>query len=365
MPNQQRISDVLQGNQITDLRKQKLAHLSSGEKQKIAMSAVQVHDPDSYVLDEPSANLDDASCLILARALNALKQQGKTILIADHRIYYLLDIVDRIIYMDNGAIANQWIQREFKQLDPDYLSLIGIRSSAAITLKDVVAASSQPENSGNKRSESDVLQLHHLAVGHGLRKEPLLQGINLSIKKGEVVVLTGKNGIGKTMFAQTLCGLQKEKSGNITFNDQVLSKKKRVQKFWFVLQDADYQLFSDSVMHELLLGLDNTQANRALAAKLLQELGLEQVKDQHPVFLSGGQKQRVNFAVGLMRQPEYLILDEPTFGLDARNMKRMQKLIKEYSDRGIRFIIISHDFEFALRLGCPTIHMDAYRVKKT
>lgn len=135
MPNQQRISDVLQGNQITDLRKQKLAHLSSGEKQKIAMSAVQVHDPDIYVLDEPSANLDDASCLILARALNALKQQGKTILIADHRIYYLLDIVDRIIYMDNGAIANQWIQREFKQLDPDYLSLIGIRSSAAITLR--------------------------------------------------------------------------------------------------------------------------------------------------------------------------------------------------------------------------------------
>ena len=292
MPNQQRISDVLQGNQITNLRNQKLAHLSSGEKQKIAMSAVQVHDPDIYVLDEPSANLDDASCLILARALNALKQQGKTILIADHRIYYLLDIVDRIIYMDNGAIANQWIQREFKQLDPDYLSLIGIRSSAAITLKDVAAASSQPENSGNKRSESDVLQLHHLAVGHGLRKEPLLQGINLSIKKGEVIVLTDKNGIGKTTFAQTLCGLQKEKSGNITFNDQVLSKKKRVQKFWFVLQDADYQLFSDSVMHELLLGLDNTQANRALAAKLLQELGLEQLKDQHPVFFIGGPKAK-------------------------------------------------------------------------
>lgn len=73
---------------------------------------------------------------------------------------------------------------------------------------------------------------------------------------------------------------------------QVLSKKKRVQNFWFVLQDADYQLFSDSVMNELLLGLDNTQANRALAAKLLQELGLEQVKDQHPTSLSGGPKAK-------------------------------------------------------------------------
>jgi energy-coupling factor transport system ATP-binding protein len=138
--------------------------------------------------------------------------------------------------------------------------------------------------------------------------------------------------------------------------------KNRQKKFWFVLQDADYQLFSDSVWNELLLGVEKTPATIARAEKLMKELGLESLKMRHPASLSGGQKQRLTFAVGLMRQPEYLILDEPTSGLDARNMQRMQHLIKEeYSIQGITFII-SHDFEFISKIKSRVIDINQYRL---
>jgi energy-coupling factor transport system ATP-binding protein len=138
--------------------------------------------------------------------------------------------------------------------------------------------------------------------------------------------------------------------------------KNRQKKFWFVLQDADYQLFSDSVWNELLLGVEKTPATIARAEKLMKELGLESLKKRHPASLSGGQKQRLTFAVGLMRQPEYLILDEPTSGLDARNMQRMQHLIKEeYSIQGITFII-SHDFEFISKIKSRVIDINQYRL---
>jgi energy-coupling factor transport system ATP-binding protein len=94
----------------------------------------------------------------------------------------------------------------------------------------------------------------------------------------------------------------------------------------------------------------------------MKELGLESLKKRHPASLSGGQKQRLTFAVGLMRQPEYLILDEPTSGLDARNMQRMQHLIKEeYSIQGITFII-SHDFEFISKIKSRVIDINQYRL---
>lgn len=348
-----RIETVLNANHIPHLRSRKLENLSSGEKQKVAMNAVQVHNPDIYVLDEPSANLDNESCFILAELLKDLKRQGKTILVADHRIYYLMDVLDRIIYMDDGEIINNWNIRDFQKLSQDYLNSLGIRNSHMITLGEVL----NRENGIDKKRSSETLELKNLSVGFGRLSKPLLSNLNLCIAKGEIVVLTGKNGIGKTTLARTLCGVLKEKSGTIEINKQVLSMKNRRSKFWFVLQDSDYQLFSDSVISELLLGSNPTEENIKRAEKILRDLGLDSLREQHPASLSGGQKQRLTFGVGLMRQPEYLILDEPTSGLDARNMQRMQKMIHEYAEKGISFIIISHDFEFVLKMNTKTIHI--------
>lgn len=345
-----RMDQVLQHNQMDYLKQRKLAQLSSGEKQKVAMAAVEVHSPEIFVLDEPSANLDNQGNGQLAVTVKQLKQAGKTVVIADHRIHYLMDVVDRVIYMANGEILTQWTIETFRQLSKETLSSFDIREKQSICLTELLRE--------EKNTDSAFLELKELTIGYHPMGPSLIKNLNLHLDKGEIVLITGQNGLGKTTLARTLCGLNKEKAGIITVNGQQQSMKKRREKCWFVLQDADYQLFSDSVLNELFLGTKKTEENLAKAEQLLKELNLWRFKEQHPATLSGGQKQRLVFAVGLMREPELLILDEPTSGLDVGNMRRVQRMIANYAKKGITFVIITHDFEFAKGFGRSTIQLE-------
>lgn len=345
----QRIEAVLKQNQIDYLKKRKLAQLSSGEKQKVAMGAVEVHSPEIFVLDEPSANLDNQGTAQLAATVKQLKQAGKTILIADHRIHYLMEVVDRVVYLAKGEVKAQWTIDEFRQLSKTALHSFDIREKQEVYISELL----REEN-----REPAFLALQNLTIGYHRLAPSLIKDLNLTLAKGEIVLITGENGLGKTTLARTLCGLNKEQAGSISINGQLQTAKKRREKCWFVLQDADYQLFSDSVLNELLLGTKKTEENLVKAERLLKELNLWKLKDQHPATLSGGQKQRLVFAVGLMREPELLILDEPTSGLDAGNMRRVQRMIVDYANKGITFVIITHDLEFAKGFGRRTIQLE-------
>lgn len=351
-----RIEEVLQVNQMEGLKKRKLAQLSSGEKQKVAMAAVEVHSPEIFVLDEPSANLDNQGNTQLARTLKQLKQAGKTIVVADHRIHYLMEVVDRIVYMSKGEIAAQWSIDEFRCLSQTTLQSFDIREKQEVCVSNLLREE-KPKN------EAAFIAVNDLSVGYHRLAPSLIEKLNLHLTKGEIVLITGENGLGKTTLARTLCGLNKEQNGTICMNGQPLSVKERREKCWFVLQDADYQLFSDSVLNELLLGTKKLETDVVKAERLLQELGLLQYKDQHPATLSGGQKQRLVFAVGLMREPELLILDEPTSGLDAGNMRRVQQLITDSASKGITFVIITHDFEFTKGFEQSTFQLGTAGVK--
>lgn len=345
----QRIEAVLKQNQIDYLKKRKLAQLSSGEKQKVAMGAVEVHSPEIFVLDEPSANLDNQGNAQLAATVKQLKQAGKTILIADHRIHYLMEVVDRVVYLAKGEVKAQWTIDEFRQLSKTELHSFDIREKQEVYTSELLREENQ---------EPAFLALQNLTIGYHRLAPSLIKDLNLTLAKGEIVLITGENGLGKTTLARTLCGLNKEQAGSISINGQMQTAKKRRGKCWFVLQDADYQLFSDSVLNELLLGTKKTEENLVKAERLLKELNLWKFKDQHPATLSGGQKQRLVFAVGLMREPELLILDEPTSGLDAGNMRRVQRMIVDYANKGITFVIITHDLEFAKGFGRRTIQLE-------
>ncbi|AMP19889.1 hypothetical protein AZF37_00685 [endosymbiont 'TC1' of Trimyema compressum] len=122
-------------------------------------------------------------------------------------------------------------------------------------------------------------------------------------------------------------------------------KRKRLSKLWYILQDSDYQLFSDSVYNELLMGTKITADKKAKAENLLKSLDLWELKDQHPFSLSGGQKQSLTFAVGYMSDADILILDEPTSGLDSKNLLRVADLINQLSKDGIAVIVITRDYE--------------------
>lgn len=126
---------------------------------------------------------------------------------------------------------------------------------------------------------------------------------------------------------------------------------------WFVMQESDYQLFSDSVFNELMISIEKTEENIFRAENLLKELGLWRFREQHPASLSGGQKQRLAFAVGLMNEPEFLILDEPTSGLDGANLHRVVELIRAISKRGVTVIIITHDHELIFGVCQHVLYM--------
>lgn len=131
----------------------------------------------------------------------------------------------------------------------------------------------------------------------------------------------------------------------IRINGQPCKPNQRLRKMWFVMQDSDYQLFSDSVLNELLMTHEDEPGAAGRAERLLKELDLWEYREHHPASLSGGQKQRLTFAVGLMNRPDMIILDEPTSGLDGRNMRRVVKLIWEMAESGVTVLVITHDYE--------------------
>lgn len=331
-----RVDRLAAESQLTALLKQEVHRLSSGEKQKVAVSSACLADPELFVMDEPSANLDMAATRQLADRLAALKRSGKTILIAEHRLYYLLPLADRIVYMQDGEIQAEWTPAQLTALAPEEWRRLGLRSP-------VVRAPSVPALGGTRAQER--LALERAAIAPGRLKRAVLEEIHFSVGRGEIVAIVGPNGAGKTTLAKTICGLLKERAGTFAMDEKPLKAKDRLRRTWFVLQDSDYQLFSDSVLNELLLTHEREEDAAERAESLLRELDLWAFRDRHPASLSGGQKQRLTFAVGLMNRPELLVLDEPTSGLDGRNMHRVVKLIRRMADTGVTILVITHDYE--------------------
>jgi energy-coupling factor transport system ATP-binding protein len=202
-------------------------------------------------------------------------------------------------------------------------------------------------------SREDIhFQSHDVALAFGERA--VLNGVTAQASRGEVVGLIGRNGSGKTTFARVATGLLKQRTGRIRHAYRIVSAKQRIKASFFVLQDADYQLYTESVIEELMLGLPDSAATRRQAMETLTRFGIDRLAERHPQSLSGGQKQRLTIAVAAMRRADVLFLDEPTSGLDATNLQRVGEEIRLLADQGQVVFVISHDYELLVQC-CPRI----------
>lgn len=308
--------------------------LSGGEKQKIAFITACMLQPKLLVLDEPTSNLDYSAIQELHNMIAQKKSEGTTIVIAEHRLAWLADIADQFCYFAEGNLLKQWNVEEFKKLPIEQMQEMGLRPLDIEPYRKMAM-----EKTGVKMvGDMPVVSAKNLSVGYG--KDSLVYEIEeFSISKGEIVGLMGHNGVGKSTFAKTLCGLMKPLSGVI----EPKKEKERLKKSFMVMQDVNYQLFSDSVRDEVLLGAGKPE----LCDEVLEALGLTELANRHPMSLSGGQKQRVAIASALLSGKELIVLDEPTSGLDYYHMKQVAQLLEYLKEQGAAVLVITHDEELA------------------
>jgi ABC transporter, ATP-binding protein len=327
---QKRLSDLLNLFPIANLLNRNIFELSGGERQILSIATAYISGVQCVLLDEPSANLDSKYIKIVAKMLAILKKRGVTLLLAEHRLYYLMDVADRVLVVANGTISQEYSISKFKQLSEKQLYAMGLRTRQEVQLKPF-----SPMTSG----EFYIKSLYKKLINH-----QILKIRDLSLKKGNIYGVVGLNGSGKTSLIKALLGVDKKCQVAIYLDDKLLSTRQRIKLSSWVMQDVNNQLFTDSVMAEIKLGIGNISVDKI--NQVIKKLKLSSLLDRHPLSLSVGQKQRVAIASTILSQKTLLYFDEPTSGMDYLNMIAISKLLRDSSTNNNIILIVSHDVEF-------------------
>ncbi len=352
---EERLDRTVEELHISRLLGKNLFEMSSGEKQIIAFACAYASDPDVLVLDEPSSNLDLEAIEIIKNIIIKMKNQGKTIIITEHRFSYLYGVIDYAVYLNHGKIKNYYTAHQFFALSEKERKQLGLRQLIPYTQVTVKS------DHIHKRILTHSLELNNIEII--LDRKPILQNISFSLHSGDIAAIVGVNGVGKTTLCRSICGFIDHTRGDILFDGKILKKKQRLKKSYIVMQDINCQLFADNVLGECLLG--NPLVTEEQVLEILEQLELTDYRDVHPQCLSGGQKQRLVIAGAILAGKDILILDEPTSGLDYESMMKVSKLLKDLSDQGKIILIITHDMEFIEAACNRCIHLTSQGVNKS
>ena len=339
-----RIDRTVAHFRMASLMDRNIFHLSDGEKQKIACASINVSEPKIILLDEPSANLDYTATLMLRELILRWKAEGKTIIAAEHRIAYLWDIIDRAVVLRDGEIVGEFTGSGKEELTQNQLTQMGLRTT-------VMESPAEMQMDSFREGDRPItLRNFHFAY-HGEKKNivdiPILQ-----IAAGQITAIVGANGAGKTSFLNCLCGLEKRCKGTLEYEGKLYDSKSRKKLCFMVMQDTGNQLFTESVLDEVLISLKKGTANeKETAMEIIRNLDLADFADRHPQSLSGGQKQRLAIACALASGRELLLLDEPTSGLDYAHMKETAALLEKLRSMGTTILVVTHDSEL-IRACC-------------
>ena len=331
--------------ELEELLNRNLFELSGGERQKIAFGAAAIQEPKIIVLDEPTGSLDEEAISVIAKMIRQLKAKGITVIVAEHRLEYLNGIADRYCFFEDGKLNTIFNKETFLALDNEQLHQKGLRSTDLTPYKNEV----------QKRMESFDFNTGTLLTGEklaiGYKNQKILREIpSFSIDKPMIVGIMGANGTGKTTFIKSLAGLIKFKYGQVCWQGKAQTPKQMLKRCFLVMQDVHYQLFSENVKNEILLGAKNPEKYD----EVVDLLGLRELEGRHPVSLSGGEQQRVMIAAAICSGKDILIFDEPTSGLDYTNMENVTKLMQQLKAMGKIIFVITHDQELA-SMSCDKI----------
>ena len=343
-----RIERTVNDFSLKELMDRNIFELSGGEKQQIACGSVYATDPEVYIFDEPSSNMDAKAIDRFKKILTKLKNQGKTIVVSEHRLYYLTELADKYLYFEKGELKNTFLRDEFLKMQKEELFALGLRHT---NLENIAVESDYVAT-----NEDNVITFENIICTKNDKN--VLDMKSFSVNTNDIVAVIGENGSGKTTFSEVASGLIKNK-GDITLQGEKIKGKKLTQKSYIVMQDVNRQLFCATVKEELSLGIKNRDEN---FDKIMQKMLIKEFEERHPGSLSGGQKQRVAICSAIAAKKEIMFYDEPTSGLDYEGMNNFCEVVKENRNEHLVTMIITHDLE--LVLGCCTrvLHLEKGRV---
>ncbi|MDO4717367.1 MAG: ATP-binding cassette domain-containing protein [Propionibacteriaceae bacterium] len=331
-----RIVEAAERVGIGDLLDRRISTLSSGEKQKVAIATTMTNRPAVLLFDEPSANLDTEGLAMLTRVIAHLKGAGITVIVADHRLSYLAEVMDRCVVLERGRIVDDLTAAELQDRPDMWFRDRGLRD---LVVNGLIVGAKLP-------TSSDAL-VRIANTGFSYPFGPNVWNIDdLGLPAGRIIGLSGANGSGKTTLLKLLVGLLRARGEKVSLNGYRWTSRARRRDCALVTQDVDYQLMGESILGEMLIG-SRGERDEERARELLERFGLLDFAQRHPLTLSGGQKQRLAIALACMKDAKVICLDEPTSGLDAHNMRLVAAALRSLAEEGALIIVTTHDEAFA------------------
>ncbi len=357
-----RVDEALGFLKISHLRDRETFNLSGGEKQKVALAGVLAMRPSILLLDEPLASLDPASAQDTLDTVRLLADQGMTVLMIEHRVEDVLRIhPDRVLFLSDGeARYLGGLEGLYKNVDYREVKLPAERvvESARLAppppeMKILPSVVSDPGMDGKASAEDALVSFENVGFGYEAETE-VLHGINLQIKRGDVIAVLGANGAGKTTFVKHAIGLLKPRSGRVLVDGRDTREASVAQiakTLGYVFQSPSHMLFAPTVHEELAFGPINLRHTKEQVEKEVKEalriVNLSEYEQDPPLALSFGQQKRVSIAAILAMRSRILVMDEPTAGQDYQNyMSFMDSILQLPGFEAILFI--THDVDLAV-----------------
>jgi energy-coupling factor transporter ATP-binding protein EcfA2 len=324
-----RVELALEAVDAIHLWGRRTAELSGGELQRVSLASALALEPQLLLLDEPTSQLDpDAAALFL----DAVERLGTTVVLSEQRVGRALELATRVLFLDGGRLlldaprgeAVAWLARE----RPAYTGACVGTTQAPLAPRDGAGG----EDACVPGTQSPLVRLE--SVSHAYRPAlPVLEGVTLEVCRREVVVLGGPNGSGKTTLARIAAGLLEPRGGRV----------ERGGSATYLAQDAGRYVLRETALDEVALGVGG---DRSRARAALDRAGLGWTAERHPRDLSSGERVRLALAAVTVSDPDLLILDEPTRGLDPPRKAELAAWLAAYAAAGHGVLVVTHDADF-------------------
>ena len=343
--------------------------LSGGEKQLVNLASVLLLQPKLLLLDEPTAQLDPIAAKEFMHVLQQLNEEfGITIIIVEHRLNELFSKADRIVFLEDGKIVVNEKPREaipilqekawpfLPEATKLFLTMKGHHSSIPLNVKEAkdwlkresISDSAESEGSATNLKSEPLLELKGIDFRYTKDSKQILHDLSLTVYKEEWLTIFGGNGAGKSTLLKTIAGLLSPQHGKIKYNGKRL-KKLRQEQIGYLPQQAKFFFLHESLESEYEALSQQYQKSDEEIHKLVKNFHLEHLLKKHPYDLSGGELQRAALVGILLKEPELLLFDEPTKGMDPIFKEEFAQMMEQVRKLGVTLIMVTHDIEFAAK----------------